>query len=139
MNNYRYRQIQLLHRAVLNRKRPTYAESVAWDIALSINKDSFKFQRVLLNSYIVDLFHIPTRTVIEIDGKYHTGYKQQGYDERRERRLLDHGYDVWRFWNEEVKTKYFEECLACLDFRPELISVPFERRRCAKRNRFGPG
>ncbi len=40
--------------------------------------------------------------IIEIDGGQHNESNQQDYDKRRTKVLNDFGYNVLRFWNNEV-------------------------------------
>ena len=62
-----------------------------------------KFRRQCpLGAYIVDFICIEKMLIIEIDGGQHNEDKQQDYDKRRTEFLNGLGYNVLRFWNNEV-------------------------------------
>ncbi len=55
-----------------------------------------------IDSYIVDFVSLDAMLVIELDGGQHQ--MQQPYDERRDQYLRDAGFQVLRFWNNDVLT-----------------------------------
>ncbi|MBP3775533.1 MAG: DNA2/NAM7 family helicase [Prevotella sp.] len=85
-----------------NRKEPTDAENLLWQI-LRNNGIGFKFRRQhAIGDYIVDFISIEHLLIIEIDGKYHEDEKQQEKDRIRSELLQNKGYKILRFTNEEV-------------------------------------
>ena len=88
--------------AIENRKNPTEAESVLWDI-LKANKlgAHFRRQHIILD-YIVDFICLDKGLIIELDGGYHNDPQQKEYDEARTTHLQRLGYTELRFKNEEL-------------------------------------
>ena len=85
-----------------NRKEPTDAENLLWQI-LRNNGIGFKFRRQhAIGDYIADFISIEHLLIIEIDGKYHEDEKQQEKDRIRSELLQNKGYKILRFTNEEV-------------------------------------
>ncbi len=88
--------------AEANRKNPTEAESVMWDM-LKGNKLGAHFRRQhIIIDYIVDFICIDKGLVIELDGGYHNDPQQKEYDEQRTAHLQQLGYTELRFKNEEL-------------------------------------
>ena len=92
----------LKENAVTNRKNPTEAESVLWDM-LKGNKlgAHFRRQHIILD-YIVDFICLDKGLIIELDGGYHDDPQQKEYDEARTAHLHRLGYTELRFKNEEL-------------------------------------
>ena len=92
----------LKENAVNNRKNPTEAESVLWDM-LKGNKlgAHFRRQHIILD-YIVDFICLDKGLIIELDGGYHDDPRQKEYDEARTAHLHRLGYTELRFKNEEL-------------------------------------
>ena len=87
-----------------NRKHPTQAESVLWEILRGKSLGcSFRRQHVI-GPFIVDFVCLDKSLVIEIDGGYHQLPEQQTSDEERTKWLNGHGLKVIRFTNEEILT-----------------------------------
>ena len=85
-----------------NRKNMTDGESALWN-ALSNQQLNAKFLRqYIIGDYIVDFFCRKNNLIIEVDGGYHSEPRQQEDDEIRSQWLIDHGYNVIRFSNEEI-------------------------------------
>jgi very-short-patch-repair endonuclease len=85
-----------------NRKNMTDGESALWN-ALSNQQLNAKFLRqYIIGDYIVDFFCRKNNLIIEVDGGYHSEPRQQEDDEMRSQWLIDHGYHVIRFSNEEI-------------------------------------
>jgi very-short-patch-repair endonuclease len=85
-----------------NRKNMTDGESALWN-ALSNQQLNAKFLRqYIIGDYIVDFFCRKNNLIIEVDGRYHSEPRQQENDEMRSQWLIDHGYHVIRFSNEEI-------------------------------------
>ena len=92
----------LKENAVNNRKNPTEAESVLWDM-LKGNKlgAHFRRQHIILD-YIVDFICLDKGLIIELDGGYHNDPQQKEYDQARTAHLQRLGYTELRFKNEEL-------------------------------------
>lgn len=92
----------LIEFARKNRKNPTEAESLLWDV-LRGDRLGISFRRQhIIGDYIADFVCLPRKLIIEVDGGYHNAQEQQIYDERRAGWLESRGYRVLRFSNEEV-------------------------------------
>ena len=67
----------------------------------------FKFRRqCTFGHYIVDFVCIEKKLIIDIDGGQHNDCKQNDYDNRRTHYLNHLGYEVLRFWNNEVQQQF---------------------------------
>ena len=85
-----------------NRKNPTEAESVLWDM-LKGNNIGYHFRRQhIILDYIVDFICLDKGLVIELDGGYHNNPEQKEYDAQRTAHLQRLGYTELRFKNEEL-------------------------------------
>ena len=85
-----------------NRKNPTEAESVLWDM-LKGNNIGYHFRRQhIILDYIVDFICLDKGLVIELDGGYHNDPEQKEYDAQRTSHLQRLGYTELRFKNEEL-------------------------------------
>lgn len=94
----------LKENAQANRKNPTEAESVLWDVLKGNNIGlHFRRQHIILD-YIVDFICIEKGLVIELDGGYHNDPEQAEYDKQRTAHLEKLGYTELRFTNEELLT-----------------------------------
>ena len=94
----------LKENASANRKNPTEAESVLWDMLRANNLGlHFRRQHVILD-YIVDFICLEKGLVIELDGGYHNDPEQAEYDKQRTAHLKQLGYTELRFTNEELLT-----------------------------------
>ena len=88
--------------ATENRKHMTAAEQILWK-TLSHNRYNIKFRRQhIIGDFIVDFVCLKSRLVIEIDGAYHAERSQQCADEMRTKDLIQMGYEVIRFSNDDV-------------------------------------
>ena len=88
--------------AIENRKNPTEAESVLWDL-LKGNKIGYHFRRQhIILDYIVDFICLDKGLIIELDGGYHNDPQQKEYDQARTAHLQRLGYTELRFKNEEL-------------------------------------
>ncbi len=114
--------------AIENRKNPTEAESVLWDI-LKANKlgAHFRRQHIILD-YIVDFICLEKGLVIELDGGYHNDPQQKEYDEARTAHLQRLGYTELRFKNEELlcdPESVIKKITDTLETLPSISSLPF--------------
>ncbi len=93
-----YRELQ--DRVVEMRKNPTKAENILWQ-ALRHNATGHHFRRQwIIGRFIVDFTCLEKKLVIEVDGGIHDNQKQE--DEERTAFLVEKGFKVIRFKNEEV-------------------------------------
>ena len=82
------------------RANQTDAETVLWNRIRNRQIDEHKFARqVPILGYICDFVCREQRLVIEVDGGQHN---ESAADAIRDRRLMDEGYRVLRFWNNDV-------------------------------------
>src|SRR3990167_2498316 len=82
------------------RKSSTDAERHLW-YNLRANRMGYKFKiQVPIGSFIVDFVCIEKRLIIELDGGQHQS--NQAYDAHRTTELNKRGYQVLRFWNNDV-------------------------------------
>ena len=85
-----------------NRKNPTEAEAVLWDV-LKGNGLDVKFRRQhIIEDFIVDFYCNEKKLTIELDGGYHNVPEQMKSDAERSARLKELGYTEIRFTNEQV-------------------------------------
>lgn len=79
----------------------TPAETVLWERLHNKQLYGLKFRRQHpLHHFILDFYCHAHRLVVEVDGGIHDC--QKGYDEARIEWLVQHGFRVIRFTNEEV-------------------------------------
>jgi len=83
------------------RKRPTQAEQLLWKHLRMRQLGGFKFRRQQpIDNYIVDFVCFEKRIIIEVDGGQHSECKEN--DMARDNYLRHQGFQVIRFWNNEV-------------------------------------
>ncbi len=86
------------------RNEPTDTERHLWQYLRSSQLNGCKFRRQeVLGDYIVDFVCFEPKLIIELDGGQHA--EQAVYDEERTTYLKGLGYEVMRFWNDEVLTQ----------------------------------
>ena len=82
------------------RANQTDAETVLWNRIRNRQIDGHKFARqVPIGHYICDFVCRERQIVIEVDGGQHA---ESAADAIRDRYLVDEGYRVLRFWNNDV-------------------------------------
>jgi very-short-patch-repair endonuclease len=82
------------------RRDLTDAEAVMWRLLRSRRFSGIKFRRQApFKNYILDFVCFERRVVIEIDGGQHADSKR---DERRDASLAGEGFQVLRYWNNDV-------------------------------------
>ena len=130
------------------RTNATEAERRIWYFLRNRQFEKFKFRRQHLTGvYIVDFVCLEEKLIVELDGGQHVGQAQ--YDARRTKTLLDKGFRVWRFWNNDVllnTNAVLETILAELNACPSLavralacMPEPFdERDACVARSSSHP-
>jgi very-short-patch-repair endonuclease len=85
------------------RKRSTDAEKLIWKHLRLKQLEGLKFRRQQpIYTYIVDFVCFDKRIVIEVDGGQHSEEKEK--DSERDNYLRKKGFEVLRFWNNEVFT-----------------------------------
>ncbi len=86
-----------------NRKEKTEAENILWQ-RLRNNQLGSKVRRQhVIGPFIVDFAFLNERLLIEINGEYHNEPEQKKYDDARREYLLQLGYRLIRFTNDEVE------------------------------------
>ena len=86
------------------RKNATDAELKLWQLLRKRQIGGFKFRRqVVIEPYIVDFVCFDKKLIIEVDGSQHQ--LQMHEDKLREEHLNKMGYNIIRFWNNEVLLK----------------------------------
>jgi len=89
--------------ARLLRKKQTGAEKILWEMLRNKKLDGYKFKRQHgFGTFIVDFYCYASKLIIEIDGKIHEKKEQKERDFIREEVLIDSGFKVIRFTNDEV-------------------------------------
>ncbi len=109
---------EMIKRARELRKNMTDAEKKIWQ---SIRKRQIlgnKFRKqVPIGPYIADFVCFEKKMIVEIDGGQHKA--QEGYDQKRTEFFQSRGFQVIRFWNNDVLTniegvtKRLYACLGC--------------------------
>ena len=85
------------------RQKQTDAERALWGRLRNKQLEGVKFRRQQpIGPYIVDLASFERKLVIEIDGGQHNEKEMRERDEGRTRWLKERGYQVLRFWGNEV-------------------------------------
>jgi len=82
------------------RREPTDAELAMWRLLRDRRIARFKFRRqVPFQSFILDFVCFEMRFIIEIDGSQHASSAR---DEAREAILMAEGFQIARYWNNDV-------------------------------------
>ena len=103
------------------RRNSTDAEMHLW-YYLRANRLGFKFKRqVPINNYIVDFLCYEKHLIVELDGGQHL--TNQVYDLQRTVDLNKLGFQVLRFWNNDV----LQETTAVLDLICKTLSPTLSR------------
>ena len=83
------------------RSDSTDAERAIWRLLRNRRLAKYKFRRQqAIGPFVVDFYCHSERLVIELDGGHHS--EQEESDQRRTRWLEERGYNVLRFWNNDV-------------------------------------
>lgn len=83
------------------RSNMTDVERVVWQAIRGAQMDGYKFRRQFaIGKYIADFACIEKKLVIELDGGQHQYH--QDYDEQRSAFIQEQGWQVLRFWNNDV-------------------------------------
>ena len=82
------------------RRQMTNAEIKLWRHLRAHRLNGQKFRRQQpIGPYVVDFVHFGARLIVEADGGQHNGAQ---HDERRDAWLRAQGFQVMRFWNNEI-------------------------------------
>ncbi len=85
------------------RRNSTEAERRLWSKLNSMQLDGVKFRRQHpIGPYIIDFVCLGCKLVLEIDGGQHSEDDVRKSDESRTAWLIKEGYQVLRFWNNDV-------------------------------------
>lgn len=83
------------------RAEPTRAEQILWRHLRDRRLNGLKFRRQhAIDRFVVDFFCREAALIIEVDGPIHN--HQRVEDVEREQILLDYGFSIMRFTNQEV-------------------------------------
>ena len=85
-----------------NRKNMTEAESIFWSLVKGGSLGQRCLRQHIIGDYIVDFLFRKSKVIVEIDGGYHFTEKKQTDDAVRTDWLVQQGYKVIRFTNEQV-------------------------------------
>ena len=84
------------------RNNSTDTEKYLWKYLRGRQLEEFKFRRQHpIGKYIVDFINLERKIIIEVDGGQHLENKK---DKLRDKWLEEQGYEVLRFWDNEVIT-----------------------------------
>lgn len=85
------------------RKKATDAERLLWRYLRAKQREGIKFRRQEpVGNYIVGFICFDRRIIIEIDGGQHARDENVNKDRERDIWLKNQGFNVLRFWNNEV-------------------------------------
>lgn len=108
------------------RKQQTDVELLLWQKLRGRRLSGYKFRRQKpIGYYIVDFICVEKMLVVEIDGGQHNTKDGKKYDDMRTQYLQQQGYNVIRFWDNEI-TKEMDEVLNVIN--RALISSDVDRK-----------
>jgi very-short-patch-repair endonuclease len=85
------------------RRNQTDAERNLWAKIRSKQLNGAKFRRQqIIGPYVVDFVNFDSNLIVEVDGGQHGRDKIRNKDEERTKWLQQRGYQVIRFWDNEV-------------------------------------
>lgn len=83
------------------RSNMTDAEHLLWQRLRQRQLHGHKFRRQMpIGPYIADFVCLEARLIVELDGSQHQ--EQHGYDQQRDDWLQQQGFQILRFWNNDV-------------------------------------
>ena len=86
----------------------TPQERKLWYVIRNRQFFGYRFRRQFpIGNYIVDFICREKKIIIEIDGGQHNEPKNLEYDNKRTEYLMSEGFQVVRFWNNEIDTNMF--------------------------------
>jgi very-short-patch-repair endonuclease len=90
--------------AKILRTNATDAERILWSLLRGKQLGALRFRRQQpIGPYVVDFFCPLAKLIVELDGDHHGADAAFAYDEARSRFLVERGYRVLRFWNNDVR------------------------------------
>jgi len=103
MTYIRYEGPRRIIKARALRRSETLAEKTLWERVRNRQLGGYKIRRQqILDEIIVDFYCCARRLCIEIDGPYHKDPSMKIRDQQRDSQLLDQGYTVLRFTNDQI-------------------------------------
>ena len=82
------------------RKRLTPSEASLWSLLKNKQAFGLKFRRqTSIENFIVDFYCAELKMIIELDGEPHFTQEQADKDRKRDKRLVELGYKVFRYEN----------------------------------------
>lgn len=85
------------------RRDQTPQEVILWSRLKNRRLCEHKFRRqYLIGKYIADFVCLEKKLIIELDGWQHKIEEVRKYDKERTEHLKKEGFDVLRFWNNDV-------------------------------------
>ncbi len=85
------------------RRNQTPQEVILWSRLRNRGFRNLKFRRQYpVGRYIVDFVCLEKKLIVELDGWQHGVEDGKRYDEERTNYLRSEGYEVIRFWNNEI-------------------------------------
>jgi len=107
------------------RKQQTDVELLLWQRLRDRRLAGYKFRRQKpIGYYVVDFICVERKLIIEIDGGQHKTLEGKKYDRRRSQFLQKQGYNVIRFWDNEVKQE-MDEVLRVVN---QALTLPSPKR-----------
>jgi very-short-patch-repair endonuclease len=95
------REMHGSRRAKELRRNQTAGEELLWYRLRGRRLSGYKFRRQFpIGPYITDFACMSARLIVELDGGQHA--EQTAYDAARDRHIRKEGFEVLRFWNNEV-------------------------------------
>ncbi len=87
------------------RANQTEAEKRLWTLLRDFKHRGFRFRRQLrLGPYVADFATLGAKLIVELDGSQHDGTGARAHDSARTAFLNGQGFEVLRFWNDQVFT-----------------------------------
>lgn len=87
----------------LLRNFPTPWEQKLWNQLKGRQLDGFKFRRQQgIEKYVVDFYCPEVMLIVELDGSGHLNPHKKKEDEERDKKLMELGYHVLRFFNNDI-------------------------------------
>jgi len=93
--------------AKYNRNHPTEAEDYLWKYLSKVVSKEFHFRRQHpIKYFIADFYCHKAKLIIEVDGGYHSEPEQYQYDRNRDEELIDLGFTILHFTNEQILNNF---------------------------------
>lgn len=94
---------EILSRVRNLRRNQTPQEIILWSRLRNRKVKDLKFRRQhLIGKYIVDFVCLERKLIVELDGWQHKIETHKEYDKERTEFLIEEGFEVLRFWNNEI-------------------------------------